>query len=112
MWGDTNHTQYFIQWLAEFFRSRHLYEPDGRPLFEYQTSFNEYQQLKHLFAQPLTESHFVHERCIAACFVLFCAEWYRREYRSTDGWSWESIWHQIGCAISANQRGKVVTIGL
>lgn len=96
MWSETHYAQPFICWLASFLRARELCHPDGRTLYEYQTSIVEYQQLKTLMTQQLSESlvtGHLSERVlcrspnIAACFVLFCAEWYRREYQTHWGWA-------------------------
>src|SRR5690625_5684877 len=104
MWAEACHSGLFIAGLASFLRVGQLRAPDGRPLYEYQASVVEYQQLKALLTEQLSSSFAAgqlpeRELCkspeIAACFVLFCAEWYRREYQSHDGWSWASYWGQL-----------------
>lgn len=121
MWSETHHAQPFIRWLASYLQARDLRRPDGRPLYEYQTSVVEYQQLKALLTQQLcaplaagrlSERSLSRSSDIAACFVLFCAEWYRREYQSHWGWAWEPVWHELGFSVSPAARGDLVTLGL
>jgi len=121
MWAEAYHAGLFIEWLASFFRVRQLRAPDGRPLYEYQASVVEYQQLKALLTEQLSSSFAAgqlseRELCkspeIAACFVLFCAEWYRREYQSHEGWSWDPIWRTLGFSVSPMVRGDLITRGL
>lgn len=111
----------FAQWLREFLQARQLQQPDERMLYRYQTSKIEYEQLKTLLTQyvatqlegdGLSERLLLKDQYFAACFVLFCAEWYRREYRSEWGWSWKPIFKELGFCLAATIRGELVSIGL
>lgn len=51
-------------------------------------------------------------RAVSACFVLFCAEWYRREYRTAHGWTWEPIHQILGLSVAAPDRPRIVPKGL
>ena len=101
-----------FQWLVKFFRFRGIIKPDGRPLYEYQITHEEYQSLKTTLVTYLSQKKTIQNRDFSACFVLFCAEWYRREYKPEYGWSWEPIWNELGAQIEPNIRSDMVTSGL
>jgi hypothetical protein len=78
-------------WLAEFrLMNLNLRRPlDGRPLYSYQVTQSEYQQLAELLRKkPKTLTHSAYLNDWAACFCLYVAENFRREYDSNCGWSW------------------------
>ncbi len=87
-------------WIKQFLEQEGRCAPaDGRPLYAYRLSDQEYEELISVLQQinilgietlarsPLTKW--------PMAFVLFAAEWWRREY---DGgaWSWEDIFRRIG----------------
>jgi hypothetical protein len=47
-----------------------------------------------------------------ASLVLFCSEWYRREYQAEHGWSWDPIWAALGFHLSPVDRGHSIPKGL
>lgn len=47
-----------------------------------------------------------------ACLVLFCSEWYRREYKREHGWSWDPILNVLGFNLSAVELSKIIPKGL
>ncbi len=76
------------EFLNQFLTSRQLTRPTGKPLYTYKTSRAEYEQLRTLLVRaPLTDT-------TSACFILFAAEWWRRNY---DGghWEWNPIFEEI-----------------
>lgn len=102
----------FSTWVTEFIKRRGLSVPDQRPLYEYQATTDEYQDLKGLISEVADANGFSRDSAACASFSLFCAEWYRREYLREDGWSWEGIWQSIGFQFSAQELAKIVTRGL
>lgn len=74
--------------LKQFLTVRELKQPTGKPLYSYKTSRAEYETLKTLLstAQPSDST--------SACFVLFAAEWWRRNYAGGH-WEWEPIFNAI-----------------
>ena len=74
-------------WLTEFFFIRGLFRgPNEKPLYGYQVSEQEYLSLKGALRQNFAlASHPIHSGNWAACFCLFVAEYFRREYDAQDG---------------------------
>lgn len=89
----------FAKWLNAFFAERGLARPSGEMLFTYRTSKREYLELRALFAQRLKQLNgnpWRFDSCAeCACFVLYAAEWWRREY-SGGHWRWMHILESIG----------------
>jgi hypothetical protein len=102
----------FSTWVTEFIKRRGLSKPDQRPLYEYQATTDEYLDLKRLISDVAHADGFSRDSAACACFSLFCAEWYRREYLRQDGWSWEGIWQLLGFQFSAQELAKIVPRGL
>jgi hypothetical protein len=102
----------FSTWVTEFIKRRGLSKPDQRPLYEYQATTDEYLDLKGLISEVADAKGFSRDSAACACFSLFCAEWYRREYLRQDGWSWEGIWQLLGFQFSAQELAKIVPRGL
>lgn len=92
----------FNKWLMKFLGQRGLNEPDGRPLFSYKCKTEEFNELKNLLsniAEPIKNSnvleklHLIYPG-IERSFVLYCAEWWRRNY--ADGpWKWQPIFESL-----------------
>ena len=102
----------FSSWLTAFLTRRSLKQPDQRPLYEYHVSNEEYVDLKSLLSECGNVANFTSDKTANACFTLFCAEWYRREYERDCGWSWEPIWLPLGFSLSAVELRRVVPKGL
>lgn len=109
---EKDKSYFFSPWLEKFLYSRGLSKPDGRPLYEYQTTHEEYLSLEKNLNYFSSEGDINNNIEFSACFVLFCAEWYRREYRTEDGWSWDPIWKKLGRKIDPNDRASTVIDGL
>jgi hypothetical protein len=86
-------------WLWFFLKSdgREMIGPDGRPLFAYQMSKAEFDDLGR-FLSSCMESRagrvgFAHQT--SRVFVLYGAEWWRRNFNGGQ-WKWELITNSIG----------------
>lgn len=109
-------------WLKGFLSKRNnLGSPDGRDIFRYRItrqefndlqqllrdwlgSYSEYENLGHLFRYPL----------FCKLFVLYGAEWWRRCYEGA-GFSWGPIVQELGAdseAWNPQQRSKCIETGL
>lgn len=99
-------------WLRSFIRRRGLDSPDGRALYLYHSKHEEYEELKRLLGLTERKLPIVDDRNASACFVLFGAEWYRREYLRRDGWSWDPICKMLGRRVPPLQLPKVMHNGL
>ena len=81
------------EWVEEFLEGRNLERPDGRALYAYQCSHEEYQSLASLLVRMPTVTRATSVPIRA--FVLYASEWWQREY---DGgsWAWEPLLKSIG----------------
>ncbi len=108
----SNQTQ---AWLSEFLLSRAVIgRPKGEPLYSYQVTFKEYEALRKLLIDNKQDySSSVKGASWAACFCLFVAETYRREYDASEGgWSWKPSEKKISCDFNPSQRKLLVEKGL
>ena len=71
-------------WLRAFLAARNLTHPDGRALYRYRMADGEYDEskkiLRHLSVNGRLETA---DKRAGALFVVYCAEWFRRESTST-----------------------------
>jgi hypothetical protein len=102
------------QFLSDLLHNRGLSAVTAEPLFTYQMQLEEYQQLKQTVVAhvPKTTISITNHKYWAACFVLWCSEWYRREYQAKDGWSWSSIWIELDFELSAPDISDIVPLGI
>lgn len=81
------------QRISDFLSRRGLQEPDGRPLFAYKTSSEEFEALRQtLHDLPATQR--IHARYPQA-WLLFAAEWWKREYAG-GAWRWGPLFEAAG----------------
>jgi len=102
-------------WLAEFLLMRDLFKPSStRPLYSYQVTSQEYEELRKLLSDFRKDAFdFRHEHGWAACFCLFVAECFRREYDGGDsGWAWSTFETKLGSGFNQQQHADLVTVGL
>lgn len=102
-------------WLAEFLLTRQLFKgPNSQPLYGYQVSEQEYLSLQSALRNNLMQaSNPVHSGSWAACFCLFVAEYFRREYDAQDGgWSWAGPENILGLNLSPQQHAVMTSKGL
>jgi len=102
-------------WLEGFLAARGLTaRPDGRPLYKYNVSLDEYGSLRTLMSSRSHEaSHALYSRFWSAAFCLFVAEKYRREYDgSQGGWSWQGFDNEVGRPLSPQEHSQIVRKGM
>lgn len=100
--------------IVSLLNKRGLNTPTGQPLFAYQVSHDEYLSLREVTKgfypkTSVTASRHIHW---SACFVLFCSEWYRREYQTQDGWQWSPIWQELHFELDQSDIRQIVPLGL
>jgi hypothetical protein len=102
------------QFLSQLLENRGLNSVTAEPLFTYQLKQNEYQALKQIVVTFLPKTNISKQKHLvwAACYVLWCSEWYRREYQAKDGWSWSAIWQELGFELSASDISATVPLGM
>ncbi|MDD5461397.1 MAG: STY4851/ECs_5259 family protein [Methylococcales bacterium] len=103
-------------WLKQFLASRRTLAPNGNPLYRYRLNDSEFETLK----TTLKTSALFSVANIAevsgwnAAFVIYAAEWWRREYDGSS-WSWEKVFSSFGAdakALTTARRGLIVDSGL
>lgn len=105
-------TQSISHWLDNFIKTRtnkNISASEG--LFQYHMTQQEYQMLRKTLANGANfsvQSRFSDKWC--AAFVLYGAEWFRREY-SRD-WSWLPIFQSLGLELNHSQISDIVVRGL
>lgn len=86
-------------WLRAFLQRRSLETPDQRSLYEYHCSYEEYLELRQLLKGLGSFNAALSDLGASACLVIFCSEWYRREYQRNHGWSWDPVWQALGYGV-------------
>lgn len=99
-------------WLGRLLSRRDLLSPDQRPLFKYQLTADEYYELLVQLREFASTGKAAGDAAYCGAFCLFCAEWYRREYRVSDGWSWDALWKRLGHELSAQELARIIPKGL
>lgn len=106
-----------LKCLQDMFEKRDLSRPDGRWLYAYRVTKEEYQALHQLLRDSVRVTPVQvlarRNRYFAALFVLYAAEWWRREY---DGgaWTWAPILASLHIRkdeLAPNERSGVVLTG-
>ena len=87
-------SQHIANWIEDFLSTRELDRPDGRALYAYRCSQEEFASLRRTLAHCPPGVDRAANTPIRA-FVLYAAEWWQREY---DGgaWAWEPLLASIG----------------
>jgi hypothetical protein len=95
-------------WLKTFLAKRKLTEPDGRPLFAYKATEQEYNDLIMLLRGLSDASRNI---SIPQAFLLYAAEWWRLQYEG-GSWRWSPILEGINkSSISLSYRQQLVEQG-
>ena len=83
-------------WIRDFLKSegRNLENPDGRPMYAYRCSGNEFEALGKTLEKSSPCAGLVNDM-VARAFTFYAAEWWQRRY---DGrhWAWEPLLSSIG----------------
>jgi len=103
------------EWMISILDRYDLHKPDGRPLYQYRITDNEFNEL----AKTLRLSAFMGIQHIRkmflwdAAFVIYGAEWWRRHY--TGDWGWDGIFGSVGINykdLPTNKRNELIETGL
>lgn len=99
-------------WLSHFLNRRGLRQPDGRPLYEYHATNEEYNNLTQLLRTVSPTQSDIDHIDYSACFVLFCSEWYRRDYERNYGWTWDPIYKALGISLTSTELRNMIPKGM
>ena len=102
-----------VSWRLAFLRARSLERPTGNPLCTYKCTDAEFEALRLALASSLDGEPEGATTIESACFVLFGAEWFRREH-SGGHWTWDGIFQALAVSGPDNpqMRSKMVMEGL
>jgi len=95
------------QWISDFLFQRGLQEPDGRTLFAYKTSSEEFESLRQLL-QNLPAGQHTSTRYPQA-WLLFAAEWWKREYPG-GAWRWGPLCEAAGQRELSHEKTRKLVI--
>lgn len=104
-----------LEWFNALLARHNLDKPDGRPLYQYRVTDEEYAALY----ESLKLSSMFGIKNITkmlhwdAAFVVYAADWWRRHYKGN--WGWEDIFTSIGLDhqdLSVGRRNELVELGL
>ena len=84
-------------WTKDFLAKRELSEPDGRALYAYRCTVEEFDRLREVLRGPHHSLGSINGHYFRA-FVLYAAQWWQRQY---DGrrWAWEPLLDSIDWAV-------------
>jgi len=85
-------------WINGMLKARNITDFDGRPLYAYRITNQEYKSLQDVLATRCKENldldDLLSERGFGILFVFFATEWYKREYNGCS-WCWENIFDKF-----------------
>ena len=100
------------EWLRSLRRARNLDRPDGRALYRYRMTDQEFLQARHILGQVARRGRLDEpDRRSGALFVAYCAEWFRRESTSTF-LKWDAIDPALFPQVPYPSKQKLTELGL
>lgn len=95
------------EWISDFQAKRGLQQPDGRPLFAYKTTAEEFKTLCQLLQNCPVKLHMPPH--YPKAWLLFAAEWWKREY-SGGAWRWGPLCEAAGLQRLSHDRIRNLVI--
>ena len=105
-----------LEWRDKLLHRAGIEKPDGRPLYQYRVTDEEFEMLKSALSDITDQAginNALKNSLFSLAFVIYGAEWWRRHYAGN--WRWEGIFSSFGADVSLltpNQRGYLVETGL
>jgi len=104
-----------LEWVNSLLQRHGLEKPDGRPLYQYRLTEQEFSRLTSLLklSAQLGIDNITKMLSWDAAFVMYAAEWWRRYYIGQ--WGWDGIFDSIGISyqeLSTGKRNSMVESGL
>ena len=97
-------------WLSTYLFRRSLKSPDGRPLHQYRMSDTEYEEIRRQLRMNRTKLLDI-DGTAARVFVLFCAEWFRRDATSMLQ-KWENLTSDVFADLPYKAKQELAEAGL
>jgi hypothetical protein len=99
-------------WWAGLLARHGLTRPDGRPVFRYRITEGEFENAKQIIRKnALGLSSGLGKPSLAALFVCYCSEFYKREIDSTAR-IWDPLLKPVDVTLSPNRVDEVIEPGL
>ena len=99
-------------WINDFLNERGEYEFTGEPVYQYKITDSEFLELKVALELDLDELCDIESYSFTTGIVLYCCEWWRREYKGSN-WSWKPIFESLGAKTpKPTLRKEIVEKGL
>ena len=103
-------------WLKQFLTSRQISRSDEQPLYRYRLSDSDFETLKTALKTSALfgVANITEVSGWNAAFVIYAAEWWRREYDGSS-WSWKKVFSSFGAdarELKIARRNLVVESGL
>lgn len=104
-----------LEWVSKLLERHGLVKPDGRPLYQYRVSNDEFNELTELLKLSAIMGVNNIQRMISwdAAFVIYASEWWRLHYRGK--WGWDGIFQSVGInysELSTARRNELIEFGL
>lgn len=99
-------------WLNRFFKTRQLQSPDGRHLYAYRTTDDEFATLRRIVSASAQRRGFPQDTAVAAIFCLYSSEWLRRELQGGNWNRWQPLFDSLSADVSIEARTRAVERGL
>ena len=102
-----------LEWLSNLLKRHGIPKPDGRPLYQYRVTDDEFVSLQCVLRDACLAgiNSAVKTGFFDLAFVIYGAEWWRRHYEGQ--WGWEGIFSSFGAdVLPPNQRSILVETGL
>lgn len=98
-------------WLKQFLESRGYTSPDDHPLYRYRMSDDNFKSLKITLktSAMLGVANLTSVTGWNAAFVIYAAEWWRREYDGSS-WKWENLFASFGADVQSSRNMHVCNI--
>ncbi|MBF6650086.1 STY4851/ECs_5259 family protein [Methylobacter sp. BlB1] len=104
-------------WITEILERHNIRFPDQRPLYQYRITDTEFESLKSAIKLSILLGLSTASKNVPrwnAAFVMYAAEWWRREYDGTRP-TWDKVFESVGAKsqnLSTGQRNVLVESGL
>ena len=99
-------------WLRTFLAARNLPSPDGRALYRYRMTDDEYTAAKNILRQLAEAGRLAEpDERAGALFLAYCAEWFRRESVSTF-LKWDELAPDLFPLVPYTSKQQLATMGL
>lgn len=103
------------EWIRSLLKRHQLERPDGRPLYQYRVTDDEFSDLEQLLIKTAVFGieNITRMTQWDAAFVIYGSEWWRRSYDG--GWGWDGIFNFLeidNSYLSPSDRSSFVENGL